>query len=103
LAQPAIAIWGVDTNGLIFKKRLYDAYAEAGVTDVYHTGNYIDGEAKFNFADIHTHGLDQQFNTLQISIQHAATASQHTLLLATIMKAGISSATPLTSASTPRI
>ncbi len=39
---------------------LYDAYADAGITDVYHTGNYIDGEAKFNFADIHTHGLDNQ-------------------------------------------
>jgi hypothetical protein len=39
---------------------LYDAYAGAGITDVYHTGNYIDGEARFNFSDIHTHGLDNQ-------------------------------------------
>lgn len=39
---------------------LYDAYADAGITDVYHTGNYVDGEARFNFSDIHTHGLDNQ-------------------------------------------
>ena len=39
---------------------LYDAYADAGITDVYHTGNYIDGEAKFNFSDIYKHGMDEQ-------------------------------------------
>lgn len=39
---------------------MYDVFAGEGITDVYHTGNYIDGEARFNFADIHTHGLDNQ-------------------------------------------
>lgn len=39
---------------------IYDVFANEGITDVYHTGNYIDGEARFNFADIHVHGLDNQ-------------------------------------------
>lgn len=39
---------------------LYDTFASEGITDVYHTGNYIDGEARFNFGDIHTHGMDDQ-------------------------------------------
>ncbi len=39
---------------------IYDVYASEGIRDVYHTGNYIDGEARFNFTDIHTHGIDNQ-------------------------------------------
>lgn len=41
---------------------LYDIFAAEGITDVYHTGNYIDGEAKFNVSDIHTHGMDNQIS-----------------------------------------
>ncbi len=39
---------------------LYDIYAERGVQTVYHTGNWIDGEASFNQHEIHTHGIDGQ-------------------------------------------
>lgn len=39
---------------------LYDIFVQEGITDVYHTGNYIDGEAKFNVSDLHTHGMDNQ-------------------------------------------
>jgi predicted phosphodiesterase len=40
----------------------YDRFAELGITTVFHTGNWIDGEARFNFADLHTHGMDNQIN-----------------------------------------
>lgn len=40
---------------------LYDRYAEEGVTEVFHTGNWIEGEAgTMNFADINVFGLDDQ-------------------------------------------
>jgi predicted phosphodiesterase len=39
---------------------LYDYYKEQGITIVYNTGNWIDGEAKFNKHDLHTHGMDNQ-------------------------------------------
>lgn len=39
---------------------MYDIFAERGITHVYDTGNWIDGEARFNVHDIHTHGLDNQ-------------------------------------------
>ena len=39
---------------------LYDRFADAGVTHVYHGGNWIDGEKSFNKTDIHTHGLGNQ-------------------------------------------
>ena len=39
---------------------LYDYYEQQGITTVYNTGNWIDGEARFNKTDIHTHGLDNQ-------------------------------------------
>lgn len=39
---------------------LYDLYQKEGITTVYHTGNWIDGEAPFNKHDIHIHGLDKQ-------------------------------------------
>lgn len=42
--------------------RTYDRFQELGITKVFHTGNWIDGEARFNFSDIHTHGLDNQIN-----------------------------------------
>lgn len=39
---------------------LYDIYKQEGITTVYNTGNWIDGEARFNKTDIHTHGMDNQ-------------------------------------------
>ena len=41
---------------------LYDLYEQEGVTTVYNTGNWIDGEAKFNVHDLNTHGLDNQID-----------------------------------------
>src|SRR5262249_21963107 len=39
---------------------LYDLYESEGVTHVYHGGNWIEGEARFNKFDIHTYGMDNQ-------------------------------------------
>lgn len=40
---------------------LYDRYAEEGITTVYNTGNWIEGEkGKLNFHDIKVFGLDNQ-------------------------------------------
>lgn len=39
---------------------LYDWYANEGITDVYHGGNWVEGEARFNLREIHTFGLDDQ-------------------------------------------
>lgn len=41
-------------------EELYAFYADAGVTKVFHTGNWIEGESTFNQDSIHTHGLDNQ-------------------------------------------
>jgi hypothetical protein len=41
---------------------LYKIFQEEGIKDVYHTGNYIDGEARFNKHDLIVHGLDNQIN-----------------------------------------
>lgn len=41
---------------------LYDLYEQEGIKIVYNTGNWIDGEARFNKHDLHTHGLDNQIN-----------------------------------------
>ncbi len=43
---------------------LYDVFAEEGVDRVYHTGNWIDGEARFNKHDLHVHGMDEQIQYL---------------------------------------
>ncbi len=43
---------------------LYDAYAEAGCSVVLNTGNWIDGEARFNVHDLHTRGMDAQLRYL---------------------------------------
>ena len=43
---------------------LYDAYAEAGVDRVYHTGNWVDGEARFNKFDLDVHGMDAQIREM---------------------------------------
>lgn len=39
---------------------LYDVYHREGIKVVYNTGNWIDGEAKFNKHDLKVHGLDNQ-------------------------------------------
>lgn len=41
---------------------LYDIYEREGVTEVFHTGNWIEGEARFNYNDIHIFGLDDQID-----------------------------------------
>jgi hypothetical protein len=41
---------------------LYDLYEKEGVSEVYHTGNWIEGEARFNYSDIHIFGLDDQID-----------------------------------------
>lgn len=43
---------------------LYDAYAEAGCRAVFNTGNWIDGEARFNVHDLHTRGMEAQVRYL---------------------------------------
>ena len=43
---------------------LYEKFAAAGVTQVFHAGNWIDGDARFNRHDLHTHGMDAQIRYL---------------------------------------
>lgn len=43
---------------------LYDRFADAGVTHVFHTGNFIDGDARFNRHDLLVHGIEQQSQML---------------------------------------
>jgi hypothetical protein len=42
----------------------YDRFAKAGVTRVYHCGNWIEGEARFNRTDLLVHGMDAQLDYL---------------------------------------
>lgn len=39
---------------------LYDLYEKEGVTEVYNTGNWIEGECRLNYGDIKVFGLDDQ-------------------------------------------
>ncbi len=39
---------------------LYDIFEKEGITQVFNAGNWIDGEARFNKFDIHTHGITPQ-------------------------------------------
>ncbi len=39
---------------------LYDTWEKQGVKIVYQTGNMIDGEARFNKFELHTHGMEGQ-------------------------------------------
>jgi biotin operon repressor len=39
---------------------LYDEFERQGVTVVFNTGNWIDGEARFNTHDLNVHGMDRQ-------------------------------------------
>lgn len=41
---------------------LYNLFAQEGITEVYNTGNWIDGEARFNKHDLKVHGMDNQIN-----------------------------------------
>lgn len=41
---------------------LYDLYEQEGITTVYNTGNWIEGEARFNKQDINTHGMGNQID-----------------------------------------
>jgi len=43
---------------------LYDRFEKRGVDRVFNAGNWIDGEARFNKHEIHTHGMDQQLKYL---------------------------------------
>lgn len=43
---------------------LYDRFADEGITHVFHCGNWIEGEARFNRTDVHVHGLGAQINYL---------------------------------------
>lgn len=43
---------------------LYDAFAEAGCKTVFNTGNWIDGEARFNVHDLIVRGMDAQVRYL---------------------------------------
>lgn len=43
---------------------LYDRYETEGVKTVFHTGNWIDGEAPFNRYDLNIHGMDGQIRYL---------------------------------------
>ncbi len=39
---------------------LYDRFAEEGIEHVFHAGNWIDGENRYNKNDLYVHGLDNQ-------------------------------------------
>jgi hypothetical protein len=41
---------------------LYDLFEKEGIKVVYNTGNWIDGEARFNKHDLKQHGMDNQIN-----------------------------------------
>lgn len=43
-------------------KLMYDLFESEGITTVYDTGNWIDGEARFNKGELLVHGMDQQIN-----------------------------------------
>lgn len=39
---------------------MYDLYAEEGITEVFHGGNLLDGECRFNKFDLLAHGIEGQ-------------------------------------------
>ena len=43
-------------------KLLYDLYESEGIDTVYDTGNWIDGEARFNKGELLVHGMDAQLD-----------------------------------------
>ncbi len=48
-------------------KALYDRYEEEGITEVFHTGNWIEGEFRMNKHDIKVFGMDAQ---IQYFLEH---------------------------------
>lgn len=43
---------------------IYDRFAAEGITHVFHCGNWIEGEARFNRTDVAIHGMDNQLDYL---------------------------------------
>jgi predicted phosphodiesterase len=43
---------------------IYNRFEREGITHVYHCGNWIEGEARFNRTDIKIHGMDAQLQYL---------------------------------------
>ena len=43
---------------------LFRRFAEAQADRVFHAGNWIDGDARFNTHDVHTRGLNAQIRHL---------------------------------------
>jgi hypothetical protein len=41
---------------------LYDIFEERGISHVFNGGNWIEGESRFNKADVHIHGMQNQIN-----------------------------------------
>lgn len=59
---------GSNYERLDVNEALYDRYQEEGVTQVFNTGNWIEGEAgRLNFADVKVHGMDDQ---IEYAIKH---------------------------------
>lgn len=63
---------------------VYERFQMAGITDVYHAGNAIDGEARFNKFDIHKHSVQAQceyfakvYPQVQGLITHFITGDDH--------------------------
>ena len=63
---------------------LYDRFAARGVDRVFNAGNWIDGEARFNKFDIHTHGMEAQMEYLAANyprregiVTHAVAGDDH--------------------------
>lgn len=46
---------------------LYDLYADEGISTVFNTGNWIDGEARFNKNELHTFGMTRQ---VEYAVKH---------------------------------
>jgi hypothetical protein len=51
---------------------IYRIYEANGVQTVLHTGNYIDGEARFNKYELKVHGMDAQLQYLADQYPHVA-------------------------------
>ena len=59
---------GSNYERLDVNEALYDRYVEEGVTQVFNTGNWIEGEAgRLNFSDVKVHGMDDQ---IEYAIKH---------------------------------
>lgn len=56
---------------------MYDIFYKEGIRNVYHTGNYIDGESRVNFSDIHVHGLEAQVTYFVKNYPHRPGITTH--------------------------